>query len=57
MHCIGDPLPNPNRLVSVGKIDFSRNKNTAKAINNQISKKSFTDIILDKDNTLWIIWR
>ena len=57
MHCIGDPLPNPNRLVSVGKIDFYRNKNMAKAINNQISKKSFTDIILDKDNTLWIIWR
>ena len=57
MHCIGDPLSNPNRLVSVGKIDFYRNKNMAKAINNQILKNSFTDIILDKDNTLWIIWR
>lgn len=48
--------PNPNRLVSVGKIDFATKKNMGKALYDKI-KINFTDAIFDKDGTLWIIWR
>ena len=48
---------NPKNLVSIGKIDFSRNREMGSQVYNKLRKETFADVIWDKDGQLWIMWR
>ncbi len=48
--------PNPKRLVSIGRIDFSQKREMGQTIY-QETKNIFSDSIFDKSGHLWIMWK
>ena len=52
------PNPNPDNLVTVGKVNFGSREGMASKVEKATKSEKINDVILDEDNnTIWIMWR